>query len=245
MSEPKRKIVLNREVFSRRAHEVTALRVLGTLIHRFMDAGTFELFVFGDGSLRHRAPVNVSEGGPFQINIDMTEQMAERFHISPGGALGFFASGGSGQYHVRVDQIKGKERAIVLDSTKGIPAGDLYAVTLVRPGRYRVTDPVNKAEAVIYVDMPPRPEPSKPGDVRSASRTPVRYRHDQPTGLVVAKDEIKPREVKILAGQTVVFECSVPASIRVESSDPQPPLRMADKTDVPPRARYTFRKPGK
>lgn len=246
MKAVKRKVLLNREVFTRRAHEATALRVLGTLIHRLPDAGTHELFVFGNGSLIHRAPVDVADGGSFQINIDMTKPMDARYHIAPGGALGFFASSGSGQYHVRIDQIKGKERVVVLDSTKGVPAGDLYALTLVRPGRYRVVDTVNKGEAVVTVEMPARPPQRRLRDAASASRAATpRYRPDQPTGLFVGRGEIKPHEVRILAGQTVVFECSLAANVRVEPMDAQPPLRMADKTDAPQRVRYTFRKPGK
>lgn len=241
MPVQKRQVLLNRAVFNRRALQVNALPVLTTLIHRFPDAGSYELFVFRDGSLIHRAPVQVVDGGVFQININLAGAMDERFVIAPGGALGFFAGSGLAAYSVRVDRVSGKERVTVLDSTNGVPAGDLFAVTLVRPGRYRVTDAANKIDGVVVVDMPPTPKfVRQPGVAATPPRQ--RYRTDQPTAVTIAPGEMKPKEVRILAGQTVVFQCTVASSLRVEPLESPPAAPSGAQTAERQKMRRTFPK---
>ncbi len=239
----KKPILLNRAIFIRRPLQATALTTLTTLIHRFPAEGTYEVFIRREGSLIHRAPVQVADGGVFQINIDMAGAFDSTYALAPTGALGFFAGSGEAAYTVTIDRITGKERATVLDSAAGIPAGDLFAVTLVRPGRYRVTDPANKIDGIIHVDMPVV-EKREPREARAARTAPrARFRTDLPTAVTIGRGEMKPKEVKILAGQTVVFECAVASSLRVEPLDDAP---KAHSADAAPRGklRRTFGKAG-
>ena len=198
MSTQKRPILLNRAIFVLRPFQATALTPLATLIHRFPVPGTFEVFIRRDGSLMHRAPVHVAEGGVFQINIDMAGSFDSTYAIAPGGALGFFVGKGEGAYSVTLDRITGRERATVLDSTKGIPAGDLFAVTLVRVGRYRVIDAVNKIEGMITVDTPPAPPTRIERAARDAAAPRQRFRPDQPTGATIARGAMQPKEIRNL-----------------------------------------------
>ena len=240
MSTRGKPLLLNRALFVLRPFQATALTTLTTLIHRFPAAGTFEVFIRRDGSLLHRAPVHVADGGVFQINIDMAAGSFDAtYAIAPGGALGFYVGKGEGAYSVSLDRITGRERVTILDSTKGIPAGDLFAVTLVRAGRYRVIDPVNKIDGVVTVETPAVPERTRLGG-RVASAPRQRYRPDQPTGVTIARGTMQPKEVKIFAGQTVVFDCTVPANLRIEPLD-QPTLR-ARETAPPGKLRRTFPK---
>jgi hypothetical protein len=236
-------LLLNRAIFVRRPFQATALTTLTTLIHRFPAAGTFEVFIRRDGSLLHRAPVHVAEGGIFQINIDMAGSFDSIYSIAPGGALGFFVSAGEGAYSVSLDRITGRERATVFDSTAGIPAGDLFAVTLVRTGRYRVIDPANKIDGAITVETPPAPPKRVERSARDASAPRQRFRPDQPTGVTIGKGEMKPKEVKIFAGQTVVFDCTVAASLRIEPLDAPKPRAAA--AAPPGKLRRTFPKANK
>lgn len=242
MSIPKKPLLLNRAIFVRRAFIPTALTTLTTLIHRFPAPGTFEVFIRRDGSLLHRAPVQVAEGGVFQINIDMAGEFDASYAIAPGGALGFFVSKGEGAYSVSLDRITGRERAVVFDSTAGIPAGDLFAVTLVRTGRYRVIDQANKIDGAIIVETPPAPPKRIERGARDASAPRQRFRPDQPTGVTIARGEMKPKEVKIFAGQTVVFDCTVAANLRIEPMD-EPKPRSAEAAP-PGKLRRTFPRAG-
>jgi hypothetical protein len=239
----KGQVLLNRSLFTRRTLQATALTTLTTLIHRFPAPGSYELFVRRDGSLIHRAPVQVVDGGVFQININMAGAFDERYVIAPGGALGFFAGSGSAAYAVMVERVTGKDRSVVLESSTGIPAGDLFAVTLVRAGRYRVVDPVNKIDGIVTVDTPQVTtlfERSRKGEPAPKER----YRPDQPTLVTIGRGEMKPREVRILAGQSVVFECAVAANLRVEPLDDNPKAG-GEKAQTPQRLRRTFPKTGK
>ncbi len=239
MSTQKKPLLLNRALFVLRPFQSTALTTLTTLIHRFPAAGTFEVFIRRDGSLLHRAPVQVAQGGVFQINIDMAGSFDPTYHIAPGGALGFFVGKGEGGYSVNLERITGRERVTVLDSTKGVPSGDLFAVTLVRAGRYRVVDPTNKIDGVVTVETPAVPE-RIPRGTRVASAARQRYRPDQPTGVTIARGEMQPKEVKIFAGQTVVFDCTVASNLRVEPLDK--PTGRAAEAAPPGKLRRTFPK---
>lgn len=240
MSTRQKPLLLNRAIFVLRPFQATALTPLTTLIHRFPLAGTFEVFIRRDGSLLHRAPVQVAEGGVFQINIDMAGKFDSTYTIAPGGALGFYVGKGEGAYTVSLDRITGRERTTILDSTKGVPAGDLFAVTLVRAGRYRVIDPANKVDAVITVDTPPAPPTRIERAARDGASPRQRFRPDQPTGATIARGEMKPKEVRIFAGQTVVFDCAVASNLRIEPLG-KPTARAAE--DAPPgKLRRTFPK---
>lgn len=242
MSTQKKPILLNRALFVLRPFQATALTTLTTLIHRFPAAGTFEVFMRRDGSLLHRAPVQVAHGGVFQINIDMAGSFNSTYLIAPGGALGFYVGKGEGAYSVSLERITGRERATILDSTKGVPAGDLFAVTLVRAGRYRVIDQANKINGVITVETPAVPERIR-RDARAAPVPRQRFRPDQPTGVTIARGEMQPKEVKIFAGQTVVFDCAVASNLRIEPLD-KPIAPTADATP-PGKLRRTFPKTGR
>jgi hypothetical protein len=237
MENQKTRVLLNRSLFMRRPLQATSLTTLTTLIHRFQAADIYELFIRRDGSLIHRAPVQVVDGGVFQINIDMAGSFDERYTIAPTGALGFYVSSGEARYSVTIDRIVGKERKVVLDSSTGVPAGDLFAVTLVRPGRYRVTDAANKIDGVISVEVPAAPAPRK---AAAASKPRERFRSDVPTSVQIGRGEIKPKEVRILAGQTVVFDCTIAANLRIEPLDEGAPKAQASET--PGKLRRTFKR---
>ncbi|MFN8379255.1 MAG: hypothetical protein U0452_11350 [Anaerolineae bacterium] len=243
MATRQKPLLLNRAIFVLRPFQATALTPLTTLIHRFPVAGTFEVFIRRDGSLLHRAPVQVADGGVFQINIDMAGTFDSTYAIAPGGALGFFVSKGEGAYSVSIDRITGRERANVLDSTKGVPAGDLFAVTLVRAGRYRVVDVANKIDGVITVEPPPPPPTRLERAARDAAAPRQRFRPDQPTGATISRGEMKPKEVRIFAGQTVVFDCTVASNLRVEPQD-RPTVRSGEAAR-PGKLRRSFPKAAK
>jgi hypothetical protein len=239
MENQKTRVLLNRSLFMRRPLQATSLTTLTTLIHRFQAPDSYELFIRRDGSLIHRAPVQVADGGVFQINIDMAGSFDERYTIAPTGALGFYVSSGEARYSVTIDRIVGKERKVVLDSSAGVPAGDLFAVTLVRPGRYRVTDAANKIDGVISVEMPAAPAPTLRKDA-AAAKPRERFRSDVPTSVQIGRGEIKPKEVRILAGQTVVFDCTVAANLRIEPLDEGTPK--AQTSETPGKLRRTFKR---
>lgn len=212
----KKKVLLNRAMFSIRPYESSALTVLTTLFHHFSEAGNYELFVRRGGTVIHRAAIQVSEkGAQQQLNLDLAslrdaeqreccdKEAGTRYTLAVNSILGFYVSQGTGAYSVALARAEHKERQ-ALDSAAHIPAGDLFAVTLVRPGTYRAVNEEGGAEAMIRV------RPASPKD----------YRPDQAELVTCDAQAFKPKRVDITSGHSVVFRCEAPARLRVELVEP-------------------------
>jgi hypothetical protein len=217
--------VLNRPVFTQRAFDSSSLTVLTTLFHHFPEAGDYDLVVRRGERVIHRTQVRiVAENAPQQINVDLAT-LGDAETCGPLGAdsvMGFYVSQGTGQYAVTIRQLAAREKRTLLDSSAVVPEGDFFAITLVRPGIYRVLNKEGKGAGTIHVSLPKG----------------KKYRVDQATLVKIGKQGMfKPRAVRILAGQTVVFQCTAPARIHAE-------LAKAEGTSEKPieRRRYTLRK---
>jgi hypothetical protein len=243
-SEP-RKAALNRALFINRPLDSRALGALVTLLHRFPEPGNYELFVRREGQVTFRGPVDVvgepnpgperppaPPGASYQINLDLaTLGSAEDGcpeptpRLATGGVLGFYVSKGASHYTVTLTRIVGEKRETVLDNTAGLPEGDFFAVTLVRPGAYVVTNPLAGGRATIKVEAPQREG----------------YRPDQVVMILAGQDAFDPAEAAILSGQSLLFQCRVPSHIVVESVDAGPTeARRATRDGERPK--YTVRK---
>ncbi|MBE0690691.1 MAG: hypothetical protein IH587_11280 [Anaerolineae bacterium] len=228
----KKKVVLNRAIFSARPLDSSALTVLATLIHRFPEPGSFELLIRRNDKIVHRAPVRVVKAdATYQIDVNMTalddggddccSGEKSEYVLNAGGGMTFHATQGLSAYSVSIAQIDEREKRTLLDSREVIPAGDLFAVTLVRPGLYKVS--AGDASAEIRVGMP------KMGSG---------FRADEATLVDVGRAGLRTKSSRILAGQTIVFQMSVPGRIRVELTEP-------DKSTLPgdTRGKFTVQNP--
>jgi hypothetical protein len=240
-----RNVLLNRAVFAARPYSSDALTVLTTLFHHFPEAGSFEIFISRNGALVSRLNLRVAlENAPNQHNIDMAMLAADEpgcetepdYLLHVGGFIGFHASSGSDSYSVVVRQLGEREKRTLLVSNAEIPAGDLFAVTLVRPGAYRVMDSLNKNEAVVHVaapQVPPRERLRAP----RATDARERYRPDQATLVEVRKEGFSEKEMRLMAGQSVVFLCNAPAKIQLE-----PPKEERPREGLPDKKRHVVRR---
>ncbi len=228
------KALLNRPVFRLRAFDSGNLTVLTTLIHRFAEAGSYDLFVRRGERVVHRATVNVvrETGAPHQIDVDMADLGSaekgcecgkrEGYTLREGGVMCFFVSRGNARFKVSVQQIGAKEKRTLLDSANSIPAGDLFAVTLVLPGAYRVVNTESKAEMTVEVEMPAGP-----------------YQMDQPTIVEIGRTgRFGSRRVSIMLGQSVVFRCGTQARIQLELVKPHDIIQKREQE----KGQFTVRK---
>jgi hypothetical protein len=240
MVKIRQSFALNRAIFTQRTLDSRALTVLASLFHRFTESGNFEAFIHQGDRLIQRANVQVvDENAPNQITIDMAkldEQAADcdqkPYVLAVGGVLGFYVSTGVAAYTVTITRLgreTGREgrKEILLDNKREIPAGDLFAVTLVRPGIYRAVNELNRAEMHISASLP-RGE---------------HYRADQPTLVQSTQVGFEPKEVKTLAGQSLAFNCTAPAQIRVELERPEEPPRQPSEERLRHRVRNPKSKP--
>ena len=212
----KKKVLLNRAMFSIRPYESSALTVLTTLFHHFTEAGNYELFVRRGGTVIHRAAIQIGEkGAQQQLNLDLAalrdteareccdKEAGSKYALAVNSIMGFYVSQGTGAYTVEISRTEHKERR-ALDSSVHIPSGDLFAVTLVRPGTYRAVNEEGGAEAMIRV-KPASPKDYRPGEA-----------------VLVSSDAaaFKPKRLDIMSGHSVVFRCEAPARLRVELVEP-------------------------
>jgi hypothetical protein len=250
MKTERRRPILNRAVFVNRPLDSGAITVLATLIHRFTEAGDYDLFIRrGEQTIARSSvqavgplpgtavgdarPKSAAAGGANQFNIDMATfgQSAvdcpqPALTLATGGMLGFYVSGGTGQYSVTLTRILGDKKVMVLDSTTGVPEGDFFAVTLVRPGVYSITNRLADAQARIDVSLP------QPGS----------YRPREGTLVQAVRGRFEPAEMKLFSGQSLVFQCQTAAHFVVELIEPSPAIGDRTATRDGERPRYTVRK---
>ena len=230
----RRPAVLNRAVFTNRTFDSRALSVLTTLVHRFVEPGHYDVFVRRNGSVVHRTQVDVApDHARTQVNVDMANVPESKracgchgdaaIELRAGGALVFYVSAGVGGYSVTVTNrgARDEKSGLALDNTKGVPAGGLFALTLVQPGSYRISAG-SKAEAQVAVRMPVREKG---------------YRPDRVTLTTLREGGFDPKAIEIFSGQSVAIQCEVGADIRAEL--------VKEDGGAPPidRKRATFRRP--
>lgn len=261
MKTETRKLALNRALFADRPLASAAITALVTVLHRFTEAGDYELFVRRGEQLVGRSVVQVvgelpqpprgdpssaprrprGEGSPNQINLDLStiglendalRQVAGNT-LATGGLLGFYVGSGADGYSVTITRMAGDQKQVVLDSAKELPGGDFFAVTFVRPGAYTITNRLGGGKAGVKVELP------TPGD----------YRPDRATLVQAVQGGFEPGEVALFSGQSVLFQCQVPSQFVVELVEPMAGTAGLLQTDEGGRARYTVRKrrasPGK
>ncbi len=234
MKTETRKLALNRALFADRPLDSAGITALATILHRFTEAGDYELFVRQGDQLVARSMVQVvgelpqppkgdpssaprrprGEGAPNQINLDLAtigqendalRQVAGNT-LATGGVLGFYAGSGTGRYNVTITRIAGDQKETVLDSARELPAGDFFAVTLVRPGTYTVVNRPADAQTRVKVELPTQGE----------------YRPGRATLVQAVRGGFEPGELSLFSGQSLLFQCEVPSQFVVELVEPLP-----------------------
>lgn len=159
-----KKASINYQLFTQTSLDSGALTMLGTVIHNFSESGKY----LGDVLLGKRTVgkfyLTVDKECPaMQVNIDLSmlhqpaskhrKIMEKRFVVNPKGYAVFHVSRGAGGYAVCVGRIGEKHESGMFDSRE-LKKDDLFAVTLIRPGTYSVTNVNTKAKSEIVVAYP-------------------------------------------------------------------------------------------
>jgi hypothetical protein len=207
MFELRNDVVFNRALLDDRPLDSSALAVRSALLHVFKDPGDHAVTILRDGRDVGRITVDVvAGGGPSQINLDLTslegaDRLADRHVVRAGGVVGFHVRLGSGRYALVANHTEGTVSRAVLDSREGLPVGDLFAVTPIRPGTYRARNQHNQTSLEFLVRMPGQGEPYSPA---------------RATLIEAGEQGFDPPSARILAGQSLVFLARTPARLVVE-----------------------------
>lgn len=214
---------INTYAFRQTRIESASLGVLGTIAHPISDEGEYAGTVLQRGIQVATFQLRVdSEVNNPQANVDLATLIPERrrreerfkepsFAVTSKGYLVLYVSQGPGGFHVLLDKLgvdkdyEGKPLR-VFDS-RTLQQGDVFIVSLLRPGRYKVTDRLGKGRGQMKVAYP------------TSEKQP--YAPPPPEGISVTEEGFNPTELGIRAAQGVVFTIqAAKASLTVNLVEP-------------------------
>lgn len=214
-------------VFSQAGLDSGALTMLGSVAHLFSKPGEYRGAVLREG--RNEAVFYLTvdaKNVAAQVNIDLAAIAeapapesgcgcgaaqtggANRFAAGPKSYVIFHVAGGPGGYAVHMSLAGEGPQAKTFDSRQLGP-GDLFAATLLRPGRYSVTNTAAGAKPVrgsIDVAYP------------TAGKT--AYVPPPPVNVKCTSQAFEPAEVRVTATQGCLFTCEAPSRIVIELTKP-------------------------
>jgi len=175
--------------------ESAELGVLGTVAHQLTDEGDYRGTVYRDKTEIATFRISVEpDGKNQQADIDFAaliphkRRQRGRFEepthsVVPKGYLVLYVSEGPGGFSVRLDKLGKTKPQRVFDS-RMLRRGDLFVVSLIRPGLYELTDSYGKGKGQITVAYPQAGKkpyvPSPPES--SGDRKRLQHFHDRRRG---------------------------------------------------------------
>jgi hypothetical protein len=199
-------------IFSLTGADSRALGMLAAVIHPVPEPGVYRGTIAGaSGSERDFTLVVDATDVAHSASVDLagaTASAAAGCGCSPSAAttyrtgtgyVVFYVGSGVDRYYVRFGRAGAPERD-AFDS-RVLRDGDNFAVTLLRPGRYRVTEPEHRHKATIRVN------PIGERD-RASLREPVR--------VSVGAHGFSESRLEVVALQGLVFEVRANAAILIE-----------------------------
>jgi len=203
--------------------ESSSLAPLAIVAHPFADEGTYVGQVMRGKHLVASLVFEVSgEVDKPQIDIDCAKFLPLpgpeslrpiRHKLSPGGYAMFYVSEGKGGFHIEITPRSRADmgddgQAGVFDSRKLGP-GDLFIVSLIRPGEWIAKS--GAAKAVISVSQPEK------------SRTPYQPKSEA-NHITMGDSELSPASLSVGPGEGVVFDVTCPGTVvtvEMKSADDQ------------------------
>lgn len=228
---------VNRHALTDTSHKSDALGVLGSVVHPVKGCerligtvirdgrtlGTFRILIDPESD-RRQATIDLATFDP-RLGRGRASSSGGRcvggepvrsFVLHPEGFVVLHVSWGRSGYHVTLEEPGEAKGKTVFDSRR-LRDGDLYAVTLLRPGRYEVRAKKGKARGEVRVAYPDRRG-------RKTERKP-------PARITLVDGGLEPSEVELDPAQGLVFEVKDDrAAIDVELIEPDDGPQ---KTDEP------------
>lgn len=220
--------MISTSIFTQVGLDSGALTLLGVVARRLEQAGQYRGVVLVDDATVGDFQFTVADEGLTQLDIDLAMargrdagcgcgKSGRTGSLRVGGYVVFHVGSGDDRYSVVITRMVGQEEAVVFDSRR-LEKNDVFAATVLRPGRYTVTNSENQARADLEVAMPQR------------GRTP--YRPAEPLHIVVGP-EFSPSEIAVGSGQGQVYTSLSEARIVIELVEPYDP----EPKPGPPRFR--------
>lgn len=212
------KVIANRRLFEVAAFDSGALGLLAMVVHQFATPGRYRATVFKDEKPVSDLEFEVSkESAVMQLDIDLAKATRNRANhaaqcecngksaqtrvVSPNGYVLFHASSGSG-YAVRAGHVTEKT---VFDSEM-LTEGDIFAVSLLEPGRYSMMNKLGGAKGEIEVTF--------------NKETRQVLRSLETVYVDVGPEEFKPARLSVTSSQGIVFRIRGSGRVQIERRTP-------------------------
>ncbi len=219
------KNLINRYVFDQTTYDSAALISKSTIVHEVKEAGDYRGLVSRNEEFIGEFALSVSERSQDkQVSVDLYSievngGYAEKSYlVTPRGVCVFFVSGGAGGY--RVDLVKiGEDREEKVFDSRELTDGDLFVVTLIRPGIYSAVNQKNHSHLEIAVPYP---------------RRVTKRQEFKPVMVDCSAEGIDPQKVEVQAGGGLIFQIRSESKITVELEKPfDRPEVIREPADVP------------
>ena len=219
---------INRYIFTQTQFESSALTQLGFVVHQFNEEGLFQAEVFRHGKPVYGFEISISKKHKQQqISVDLeklnttftkksTEQAGNKkcacdsptqtFELLEGGYGLFFVGSGAGGYSVRTSPVDRKTKDF-FDSTL-LGDGDLFGITLLKPGKYAFIENTEKTKLTIEVEA-----------VKPDKKSKTQYVPPEPVHLD-GKNLKKSKVIKLRSAQGLIYRASGKDSISIELTNP-------------------------
>jgi hypothetical protein len=211
-------------LFTQIGLDSAALTLLGSIVHQFTEAGeyrgvalrasvttaVFYLTVEKDRAINQvsidlAALVEPATSPPPRCSCGKVHDGPSQGHflLSAGGHAVFHVSGGQGGFAVRLGKASDKPQPKDFDST-ALTGGDLFAATILRPGRYSVKNLAQKAAQDGEIDVA----------YPTLGKTP--FQPPAPLRIACTANGFQAPKVNLTAMQGCLFVCHVPSRLKIE-----------------------------
>jgi hypothetical protein len=228
------KATINRAMFEQMAFDSSSPAGTASVVHRFAEPGEYVVTFLADerpfGDVRMTVIDDAPPGVTLSdhVTIDVTALMANTdiseapphrnpFLLRPNGYASFSASGRARPYAVVVmprgysyggaaPAAQGAARHGPVFDSRRLGHGDFFALTPLRPGRYRLVNHLNKREGTITVAYPvigDRP-----------------YRPPEPIEVECGQGGFSPSTIALQPAQGLVFKIATEARLTIDLIEP-------------------------
>ena len=217
------KAYINHHLFTEQSLDSAALAMPASIIHNFSEPGAYLGSIAAGGRTKANFHLLVDEKySATQVNIDLADlgktmttdceckrekEQGRHFEVNSKGVVLFYVSRGAGGYSIHVSgKLTHSSEPVIFDS-KELYAGDIFAVSLLRPGTHIVSNSMGN-EAQITVQYP------------GTKNGRELYNRAPPVDIRCTESGFIPNEIVTEMAQALIFriETESASRIRVELS---------------------------
>ncbi len=216
------KPTLDHHMFTQGGLDSGALTILGAVVHNFPERGAYRGVVLRNNKSEATFYLTVDENSPAsQVHIDLARltegsskacgcmsvhpEPGQHFVVNPKGYAVFYVSSGPGGYAVHVGTVEAGPKPKSFDSRE-LREGDLFSATLLRPGKYAVTNVNTRSKLDVEVAYP------------RIGKT--AYDPPEPVKIECTSDAMRAGHTKLQPAQGQLYHFKTPSRIRIELVEP-------------------------